>query len=359
MSQVDTANGHQMTAAAAPTNGTASTVSNGAHANGYTNGNGNGHSFEEKAFPHQAPQYNGGGTHAGLSRTLTPGGHYADDDLIAIANAHRKIANPLPLGVFGFSTTTLLLSLFNIQVAGIEVPNAVLGYAISYGGLAQFLAGLWEFASGNTFGATVFCSFGMFWWGYSVILIPFFGFVGTYNGQPGIYSKGSPYASEEAAAVGLYLWIWFGITTIYLVNRFAAWIGSAVPAHLPAVGDVHHARMLLLHGQLGIPDRRWRVWHRDRILGLLPRHRLVPHALQLVLHAARHPLQQEGVNASYPRNSRPSSVLVVCCSWHAQPRDVRPLVPRALIDRMSSQSHKHARAWSGRRIVCMLFGTNT
>lgn len=98
MSQVDTANGHQMTAAAAPTNGTASTVSNGAHANGYTNGNGNGHSFEEKAYPHQAPQYNGGGTHAGLSRTLTPGGHYADDDLIAIANAHRKIANPLPLG---------------------------------------------------------------------------------------------------------------------------------------------------------------------------------------------------------------------------------------------------------------------
>jgi succinate-acetate transporter protein len=73
--------------------------------------------------------------------------------------------------VFGFSTTTLLLSLFNIQVAGIEVPNAVLGYAISYGGLAQFLAGLWEFASGNTFGATVFCSFGMFWWGYSVILV--------------------------------------------------------------------------------------------------------------------------------------------------------------------------------------------
>lgn len=46
--------------------------------------------------------------------------------------------------------------------------------------------------------------------------------MGTYNGQPGIYSKGSPYASEEAAAVGLYLWIWFGITTIYLVSSSLA-----------------------------------------------------------------------------------------------------------------------------------------
>lgn len=118
--------------------------------------------------------------------------------------------------VFGFSTTTLLLSLYNVNVMGIQIPNAVIGFALAYGGLAQFLAGLWEFAAGNTFGATVFCSFGMFWWGYSVILIPFFGFFGQYNGVAGIYTK-APYAAEADSAIGLYLWIWFGITTIYLV----------------------------------------------------------------------------------------------------------------------------------------------
>lgn len=123
--------------------------------------------------------------------------------------------------MFGFSTTTLLLSLYNVQVQGINIPNAVLGFALTYGGLAQFLAGLWEFASGNTFGATVFCSFGMFWWGYAVLLIPFFGFMGTYDGQPGIYAQGSPYAAEADNAIGLFLWIWFGITTIYLVSLFS------------------------------------------------------------------------------------------------------------------------------------------
>lgn len=108
------ANGHQMTAAAPATATTATPSAFDAHAsnghangnglsngNGLTNGNGNGHhSFEnEKALPHQAPMYNGGaGGGNYLSRTLTPGGHYADDDLIAIANGHRRIGNPLPLG---------------------------------------------------------------------------------------------------------------------------------------------------------------------------------------------------------------------------------------------------------------------
>ncbi len=57
----------------------------------------------------------------------------------------------------------------------------------------------------------------MFWWGNSVILIPFFGFMGTYNGQPGIYSMNSPFAAEADSAIDSNLWVWFGITTIYLI----------------------------------------------------------------------------------------------------------------------------------------------
>ena len=35
--------------------------------------------------------------------------------------------------------------------------------ALAYGGAAQFAAGMWEFAKGNTFGATAFTSYGAFW----------------------------------------------------------------------------------------------------------------------------------------------------------------------------------------------------
>ncbi|ELU38109.1 GPR1/FUN34/yaaH family domain-containing protein [Rhizoctonia solani AG-1 IA] len=67
---------------------------------------------------------------------------------------HRKLANPAPLGLFGFASTTLILSLYNAGARGITTPNAVVGMALGVGGLCQLLAGMWEFATGNTFGAT-------------------------------------------------------------------------------------------------------------------------------------------------------------------------------------------------------------
>jgi hypothetical protein len=57
-------------------------------------------------------------------------------------------------GLFAFASTTLVLSLYNMQARDITVPNVIVGMALFYGGLAQFLAGMWEFATGNTFGAT-------------------------------------------------------------------------------------------------------------------------------------------------------------------------------------------------------------
>ena len=68
--------------------------------------------------------------------------------------ARAPFANPGPLGLYGFAATTLILSLFNVGANNIVIPNAIVGMAIFYGGLAQLIAGMWEFACGNTFGAT-------------------------------------------------------------------------------------------------------------------------------------------------------------------------------------------------------------
>ena len=58
-------------------------------------------------------------------------------------------------GLFSFASTTLILSLYNVNARHISVPNVVVGMALGVGGLVQLLAGMWEFACGNTFGATV------------------------------------------------------------------------------------------------------------------------------------------------------------------------------------------------------------
>lgn len=70
-------------------------------------------------------------------------------------------ANPAPLGLLAFGMTTVLLNLHNSGV--FELGSMVLAMGIFYGGLAQVIAGVLEWKKGNTFGATAFTSYGMFW----------------------------------------------------------------------------------------------------------------------------------------------------------------------------------------------------
>jgi succinate-acetate transporter protein len=72
-------------------------------------------------------------------------------------------ADPGPLGLGAFALTTFVLSMFNAGLVGKGGEPVVLGLALAYGGLAQLLAGMWEFRTGNTFGAVAFTSFGAFW----------------------------------------------------------------------------------------------------------------------------------------------------------------------------------------------------
>ena len=80
-----------------------------------------------------------------------------------------KSANPAPLGLAGFGLTTVVLSCVN---AGILVPDAaavVVPLAFAFGGIAQLIAGVLEFKTGNTFGMVAFTSFGLFWWWFAFL----------------------------------------------------------------------------------------------------------------------------------------------------------------------------------------------
>ena len=80
---------------------------------------------------------------------------------IAAERAVATTANPAPLGLSAFALTTFVLSTANAGwFTGVPV---VVGLALFYGGLVQLVAGIQEFRTGNTFGATAFCSYGGFW----------------------------------------------------------------------------------------------------------------------------------------------------------------------------------------------------
>ncbi|KAG0553965.1 hypothetical protein KC19_12G052500 [Ceratodon purpureus] len=124
----------------------------------------------------------------------------------------HHVANPAPLGLMGFALTTFVLSCYNAGIFGISVtspPNVVTGLALFYGGLAQLLAGMWEFKTGNTFGATAFASYGAFWLSYAAILIPWFGVHDGYLGHE----------QDVAPAIAIFLLGW----TIF---TFMMWFGT-------------------------------------------------------------------------------------------------------------------------------------
>ncbi len=78
-------------------------------------------------------------------------------------------ANPAPLGLLGFGMTTVLL---NIHNAGIfSLGSMILAMGIFYGGLAQVIAGIEEWKKNNTFGATAFTSYGLFWLSLVALLL--------------------------------------------------------------------------------------------------------------------------------------------------------------------------------------------
>src|SRR5438552_10521899 len=111
-------------------------------------------------------------------------------------------ADPGPLGLAGFAMSTFVLSMFNSKLVAAGGEPVVLGLALAYGGIAQLLAGMWEFRTGNTFGAVAFSSFGAFWISFWA-LVTFF--------APKIP------AADAGHAIGLYLWAWAIFTTYMFV----------------------------------------------------------------------------------------------------------------------------------------------
>ena len=146
-----------------------------------------------------------------------------------------KLANPAPLGLMGFGMTTVLL---NIHNAGFfPVSAVVLAMGIFYGGVAQIIAGIMEFKKGNTFGATAFTSYGLFWLTLVALWV-----------IPGTGAPNGGATPELYMACYLFLWglftffMWFGtfntnralqfvflsLTVLFWLLAARDWTGSAL-----------------------------------------------------------------------------------------------------------------------------------
>jgi len=117
----------------------------------------------------------------------------------------EKLANPAPLGLLGFGMTTVLLNFVHNARLG-PIDSMIIGMGIFYGGLAQIVAGILEYRKGNTFGATAFTSYGLFW--LSFVALNWLGVrdVATREVWPFIGGATPWTASQEAFAAYFFMW---------------------------------------------------------------------------------------------------------------------------------------------------------
>lgn len=112
-------------------------------------------------------------------------------------NETEKKCNPSPLGLLGFGMTTVVLNLHN--VGAIPLTAMILSMGVFVGGLAQLIAGIFEFKHHNTFGGTAFVAYGCFWLSLVAIWVNPFGIIGAADGL----------------SMGFYLLLW-GIFTLFM-----------------------------------------------------------------------------------------------------------------------------------------------
>lgn len=116
------------------------------------------------------------------------------------------IADPGPLGLAAFAASTFMLSVFNAKLIKPPTLEAViLPVVLFYGGIAQLLAGMWEFKKANTFGALAFSSYGAFWLTFWYLLTT-------------VAPKLPP--ADAHKAVGLYLLTWTIFTAYMFVGTW-------------------------------------------------------------------------------------------------------------------------------------------
>lgn len=113
--------------------------------------------------------------------------------------ATEKKVNPAPLGLLGFGLATILLNIHNADFIPLSIVIIAMGVAL--GGFAQIIAGIFEFKTQNTFGATAFTAYGLFW--LSLVMI---------------WTQAPAGLEADNVSMGFYLLLWGVFTTFMFIG---------------------------------------------------------------------------------------------------------------------------------------------
>ncbi|KAB8238955.1 acetate uptake transporter family protein [Aspergillus alliaceus] len=112
-----------------------------------------------------------------------------------------------------------LISIMGLHARSITTPNILIG-VLMFSGVCQFIAGVIEFLSGNTFGATLFPSYAAFNFSYAMIYLPGTGIMAAYTDP-----KTGAIRDEFDQVLAIFLPAWFILTVILSIGAVrSSWV---------------------------------------------------------------------------------------------------------------------------------------
>jgi len=93
-----------------------------------------------------------------------------------------QLGSPTALAIGAFATTLTTLSFALMGFRGLGVTTAFIGNFLAVAGIGMVISANWELVLGNTYAYTVLSAFGFFYFGFGLIVTPFFGIAEAYGG---------------------------------------------------------------------------------------------------------------------------------------------------------------------------------
>lgn len=97
-----------------------------------------------------------------------------------------QLGSPTALAIGAFATTLTSLSFALMGWRGLSVTNAFVGDFFAVAGIGMVVSAQWEIVLGNTYAYTVLSAFGLFYFGFGVIITPTFGVADAYGGADSV-----------------------------------------------------------------------------------------------------------------------------------------------------------------------------
>ncbi|KAK4700720.1 uncharacterized protein P7C70_g5524, partial [Phenoliferia sp. Uapishka_3] len=159
---------------------------------------------------HKVDVYGGKGIDldtTGHSTAITIPQHYSTLQPFLPVYRGAKIANPSALAFSAMGVSLYIVSIIALRGDGLKSLGIIPAFALGYAAIALLIAGIWEFPSGQTWGATVYISLSGFWAGLSLILSPWSGVAAAYAESP----------EELGTAIGQFFFAWFITFVIFTI----------------------------------------------------------------------------------------------------------------------------------------------